>query len=70
MFKIVYSYLIYLKLESKILGIHYVTEAGKEKLSISEEFLIYRLKLLFEEESKEKENELAQDRGRSIKVYL
>ena len=51
-FKIIYAYLLYYKLESKIQGIHYITEAGKEKVSFAEEFLIYRLKLLFKEESR------------------
>lgn len=69
-FKIMHSYLLYYKLESKIQSIYYVTETAKEKLSFAEDFLVYRLKLLFEEQSEEKDNDLSQDKGHAIKIYL
>ena len=48
MFKIIYSYLLYYKLDSKIQSVYHITETSKEKLSFAEDFLVYRLKLLFE----------------------
>lgn len=69
-FKLIYSYLLFLRLESKVMAIHAITEAGKEKLSFSEEFMVYRLKFLFEEKSREKEGDLSIDKGHAIKVYL
>lgn len=53
-FKIMYSYLLFYKLDSKIQSIHSITETKKEKLTFAEDFLVYRLKLLYEEESQEK----------------
>jgi hypothetical protein len=53
-FKLIYSYLLFLRLDSKVMAIHAITEAGREKLSFSEEFMVYRLKFLFEEKSREK----------------
>jgi hypothetical protein len=49
LFKLIYAYLLYMRLDSKVQAIHTITEAGREKLSFSEEFMIYQLKLQFEE---------------------
>lgn len=70
MFKIIYAYLLYYKLDSKIQSIYYLTETSKEKLSFVEDFMVLKLKLLFEEESEEKENDLSQDKGHAVKIYL
>lgn len=51
-FRLIYAYILYYRLESRVQAVHCIAEAGREKLSFSEELMVYRLKLQFEDDNR------------------